>query len=180
MHAAQGRARGLERASALTEWACHICGVEHDDLPTCFGIEAPWRALVLEDEFDRRVELTADQCVVDEEHFFVRGHIQIPIIGHDEPLAFSVWSSLSKESFGDMVYHWNNEARPSLPPYFGWLCTPIWVFPDSLHLPLEVRCREPGLTPLFQVTELQHPLALAQREGVSKTQWHDLAVELLG
>ena len=59
-------------------WTCPICGAESAEVPVCFGAEAPWRALVPEDEFARRVELTADQCVVDGKTFFVRGHIQIP------------------------------------------------------------------------------------------------------
>src|SRR5262245_23770743 len=80
-------------------WKCPICGAEHDDIPLCFGIDAPWRALVPENEFESRVHLTPDQCVVDDAHFIVRGHIQIPIHGHPDPLAFSVWSSFSARSF---------------------------------------------------------------------------------
>jgi len=55
-------------------WTCAICKVEHSSLPLCFGAEAPWRALASEAEFDERVELTKDQCVVDGQHFFIRGH----------------------------------------------------------------------------------------------------------
>ncbi|MGO9249589.1 MAG: DUF2199 domain-containing protein, partial [Solirubrobacteraceae bacterium] len=81
------------------KWTCRTCGVEHTDVPLCFGIEAPWRALVPESEFDQRVDLTSDQCVVDGQHFFIRGHIEIPIHDYPEPFAFSVWSSLSERSF---------------------------------------------------------------------------------
>lgn len=50
-------------------WKCKACGVEHEELPICFGAEAPWRSLVPENEFAQRVELTEDQCVVDESVF---------------------------------------------------------------------------------------------------------------
>ena len=66
-------------------WRCNTCGVEHTEIPLCFGIEAPWRALVPENEFAQRVELTSDQCVVDDQTFFIRGHIEIPIRDYPSP-----------------------------------------------------------------------------------------------
>lgn len=140
-------------------WRCQICGIEHTDIPLCFGIEAPWRALVTENEFAQRVELTRDQCVVDEEHFFIRGHIEIPIQDYLAPLAFSVWSSLSERSFLHMCERWDLPDRASDPPYFGWLSSPIPVYPSTIHLKLSVQSRSPGLTPLFTPERTEHPLA---------------------
>lgn len=94
-------------------WKCHTCGLERDEVPDCFGIEAPWRALGPEHEFSNRVELTVDQCVVDRQTFFVRGHIEIPIHNHPEPLSFSVWSSLSEQSFVHMCERWDALDRAS-------------------------------------------------------------------
>jgi hypothetical protein len=161
-------------------WNCTICGEKHGDVPACFGIDAPWRALVPEDEFDRRVELTADQCVIDDNTFFVRGHIEIPIHGNLDPLAFSVWSSLSKQSFLHMTERWNAADRANDDLYFGWLSTPIWVYPDTIHLKLAVQSRRTGLTPLFEVRNDKHDLARDQRDGISIERWHRLALQLLG
>jgi hypothetical protein len=59
-------------------------------------VEVPWQLLrVAESEFKTRVDLTADQCVIDEEHFFIRGHIVLPIVGSSETFAWSVWRELS-------------------------------------------------------------------------------------
>ena len=148
-------------------------------MPLCFGIEAPWRALVTESEFVQRVDLTPDQCVVDEQTFFIRGHIEIPIHDYPEPLAFSVWSSLSEQSFVHMSERWESPDRASDPPYFGWLCSPIAVYPSTLHLKLSVQSRPPGLTPLFIVEPSEHPLALDQRNGISIERWHEFAHRLL-
>lgn len=160
-------------------WKCLICGIEHDNIPLCFGIEAPWRALVPENEFAKRVDLTPDQCVVDEKTFFIRGHIEIPIHGYPESLAFSVWSSLSERSFLHMCERWESPDRASDPPYFGWLSSPIKVYPSTLHLKLSVQSRPPGLTPLFTVEPTQHPLSLDQQNGISVERWHQIAHELL-
>lgn len=160
-------------------WQCTLCGIDHDELPECFGIEAPWRALVPENEFESRVDLTPDQCVVDETHYFIRGHIEIPIHGHHAPLSFSVWSSLSERSFLHMCDRWDEADRGSDPPYFGWLCSPISVYPSTIHLKLSVQSRPPGRTPLFTVEPTEHPLAMDQQQGISIARWHDIAHQLL-
>ena len=160
-------------------WNCQICGIDHAELPTCFGIEAPWRALVPDSEFAQRVDLTADQCVVDEKVFFIRGHVEIPIRSHPEPLAFSVWSSLSEKSFLHVCERWDAPDRADDPPYFGWLSSPIPVYADTIHLPLSVQSRPPGLTPQFIVERNGHPLACDQHDGISITRWHELAAQLL-
>jgi hypothetical protein len=156
-------------------WQCNICGARHDEIPTCFGIEAPWRALVPEPEFLRRVELTSDQCVIDGATFFVRGHVQIPIHHLSEPLAFSVWSSLSEKSFCHMCDRWEAPLRAADPTYFGWLSTPIAIYANTVHLPLSVQSRAPGLTPMFTVTRADHPLAIDQERGITIARWHEIA-----
>lgn len=165
---------GLKRT-----WKCQICGMKHDEVPNCFGIEAPWRAFVPEAEFETRVELSESWCVVDDEHFFVRGHVEIPIIKHPEPFAFSVWSSLSRESFEHMQDRWLEPDRGSDAPYFGWLSSPISPYENALLLPLSVQSREPGLVPVFTVTDTTHTLAIDQENGISIRQWHNMAVSLL-
>lgn len=160
-------------------WKCKACGVEHEELPICFGVEAPWHALVPENEFSQRVELTKDQCVIDESIFFVRGHIEIPILEFPEPLSFSVWSSLSEASFLHMCERWDEADRASDAPYFGWLCSQVAVYQDSIHLRLSVQTRPPGLTPLFSLEPTDHPLAMNQRNGISIARWHELVHQIL-
>jgi len=169
----------LHSGEKVMKWRCQICGVEHSDFPICFGIEAPWRALVAESEFGRRVELNADQCVVDSQSFFIRGHIQIPIHEYPEPLLFSVWSSLSEKSFCHMCDRWESPDRASDPPYFGWLCSSIHVYPNTIHLKLSVQSRSPGIIPLFTVEPTEHPLAVDQQNGISLKRWYELAHQLL-
>ncbi|MBL9085291.1 MAG: DUF2199 domain-containing protein [Planctomycetales bacterium] len=160
-------------------WLCKLCEREHVDAPLCFAIEAPWRALVPEKEFAARVLLNSDQCVVDENTFFVRGHIQIPIQGRFDKLEFSVWSSLSEQSFLHMCQRWEAPDRDTDPPYFGWLCSPICVYPSTIHLKLSVQSRVPGLTPLFTVEPTDHPLAVDQQDGISVDRWHEFAHQIM-
>lgn len=160
-------------------WTCQTCRRNHARIPLCFGLEAPWRVLVPEAEFSERVELTADQCVIDNQHFFIRGHIELPIHDNPEPLAFSVWASLSEKSFLHVCERWEAPDRASDPPYFGWLCSRISIYPNTVHLKMSVQSRAPGVVPQFTVEPTNHPLALDQHNGISIARWHEIAHELL-
>lgn len=137
-------------------------------MPLCFGMEAPWRLLgVTNEEFAERVELNADVCLVDEEHFFVRGHITIPIHDHTEPFIWSVWCSLSAESFRHMGQRWESFDRIHDPPYFGWLMSKIPVYAETLHLKTSVQSQEVGMVPEITVEPSDHPLAIDQHHGIT-------------
>lgn len=145
------------------------------DMPTCFASEAPWRQLGVDEcEFASRVELTKDQCVVDEKHFFIRGHIELPIHGSQGEFVWSVWCSLSHESFLAVTDRWNDPERANDPPRFGWLCTDLPGYePRTLNLKTMVHQREPGRVPWIEV-QPGHPLANEQNHGISVARWHEL------
>ena len=160
-------------------WKCKTCGLEHEELPLCFGFDAPWPMLVPEDEFDRRVELGPDLCIVDRSKFFIRGHIEIPIIDYPDTFCLSVWASLSESSFQHAQERWKAPDRGNDSPYHGSLCSAIPVYPDTVHLKLSVQSRPPGLVPLMIVESGEHPLALDQHRGITVQHWHELAHCLL-
>jgi len=158
---------------------CDTCGLEHDTLPLCFGFDAPWPMLVPEDEFDRRVELTQDFCVIDRSTFFIRGHIEIPIAGHPDAFCLSVWSAMSDRCFRKIHDRWRSPDRGGDSPYAGWLRSAIPVYPDTVDLKMSVRSRAPGLVPVFKVESHGHPLGRDQHRGITEQRWHELAHCLL-
>ncbi len=50
-------------------------------------------------EREKRVFLTSDFCVLDDEFFFIRCQLNLEVRGTDEDFAWGIWSSLSKENF---------------------------------------------------------------------------------
>ena len=159
---------------------CRECGATLPDAPLCYGADAPWRSLgVAESEFESRVDLTGDQCVVDETQFFVRGHIDIPVIGSDDLFSWSVWCSLSEKSFLHACDRWLEPGRVNDPPYFGWLMTSLPVYPETLHLKTTVRSREVGRVPLVTVEPSDHPLAVEQRSGMTRDRIEAIAHAIL-
>jgi hypothetical protein len=67
-------------------FVCRICGEFHAGLPMDFGADAPAPYYAIpKDERDSRCDLTSDLCVIDEEHFFIRGCLEIPVVDGPGP-----------------------------------------------------------------------------------------------
>jgi hypothetical protein len=60
-------------------FTCSCCGKYHEDLPISFGNPAPvYYYNDAPEEREDRFELDDDLCIMDNEHFFIRGCIGIP------------------------------------------------------------------------------------------------------
>lgn len=147
---------------------CASCGVQHDDVPMCFLAPMPISAaLIPETEWPARVLSSSDQFIIDDEHFFILGNLDIPIIGHDQAVRWTVWSSLSAASFKRAAELWETEGRESEPPYFGWLSSQIPGYERTAGLALEVRTQELGVRPLLVLAHADHRLSKEQTEGIT-------------
>jgi len=142
----------------------------HSGLAYAFAAPAPdaWTALHRWRR-GRQSELGGEQCVIRGEHFFIRGLVEIPVLGGDEPVfSWNVWSSLSRENFERASALWHSPDRAKEPPYFGWLSVELApVYPTTTSLKLNVHTRELGRRPFLEVEPTNHPLAVEQREGIT-------------
>jgi len=124
--------------------------------------------------------LEEERCVIDDEHFFVRGLVEIPVLGSDEVFTWGVWVSLSRASFTRAEEVWNTQGREADKPYFGWMSTqlPLYV-PDTLNLKTKVHTRPLGRQPYVELEPTGHPLAVEQRTGITRQRVREIAQALL-
>lgn len=146
-------------------YRCSVCGKIHEGLPDV-GFDRPYYAFTVpEAERAGRVRLDADFCAIDGEDFFIRGVIEIPVLGYEEGFAFGVWVSQKEENFR------RYRARPGaddLGPTFGWLSNEIAFYEaPTLTLKTRVHFRGGTLRPAIELEPTDHPLAVDQREGIS-------------
>ena len=152
----------------MTGYTCKTCGTWHDERPTCFIAPLPEAVLqVPESERGRRVEAGPSQCILDGEHFFILGNLDIPIIGSAEPLRWSVWSTLSQPNFKRAAELWETPGREDEPAYFGWLSNHIPGYAATINIKVFVHTQEVGIRPQIEVLEEGHPLRRDQIEGIS-------------
>lgn len=167
---------------STTGYTCYCCGKDSSDIPLFYGSDAPIYADALTpEEYEQRVQFNNDVWVLDKSVFFVRGIIQIPIIGTDKIFGWGVWSSLSDKSFETLMDTWDKPGRENfVAPMFGWLSTRIPFYPDTLNLEMMTHLREVGTIPVFEVEHSAHPLGQEQRHGITMERVHEIAKTILG
>jgi hypothetical protein len=157
-------------------YACKTCGQWHEEPPRTFGADLPAAVAALPVlEVKARVERGSDQCVLDGEHYFILGNLDVPILGTGDVMRWTVWSTLSQPNFERAAALWSTEGRDSEPPYFGWLSNQIPGYAPSVNIKALVRTQPVGVRPLIQVTEEGHQLTLDQVRGISEARAEALA-----
>ncbi len=161
-------------------WICRCCGKQFDTLPLDFACQAPdhWFQIP---ELERalRGKLDSDVCLLDDRDIFVRGCLEIPIIGQDDCFIWGVWVSVSEASFARILELWEASGIENESPKFGWLCNNISIYPTTLNLKTHLHVRDGGRRPLIELEPTDHPLAIEQRHGISIKRVEEIATALL-
>lgn len=146
---------------------CRSCGQMHEGIPS-FGWDYPLQYLeVPEDQRVRRCVLTSDTCVIDDQFYFIRGCLEVPVIGGQDPLSWGVWTSLSADNFRHFEKLLHEPRRSHHGPFFGWLCSHVRLYPETLNLKTMVHLRNDGVRPFVELEPTDHPLAVEQRTGIT-------------
>lgn len=146
---------------------CKTCDEEHEGLPDIgFQKPDPWFD-VPEDERARRVVLTADTCSIDDEDFFIRGVLALPIVDGEpgESFGFGVWVSQKKENFERYLA---SPDSAEIGPFFGWLSTRIGYYAeDTFLLKTRAHFRGGDLRPAIELEPTDHPLSIDHHQGIT-------------
>ena len=158
-------------------YTCTCCGEVHDDLPDLSFDRPAYAAAVPDEEFTDRVHLDENLCIVDDEHYFIRGVLLVPIHESEQNLGFGVWVSQKKENYETYI---ENFDSADIDPFFGWFSNDLMyggVHTQSLKAMAHFQGK--GLRPLIKLEETEHPLSIAQREGISLDEAWTFAHEYL-
>ena len=151
----------------MFSFKCSACDEVHEGMPS-FGAHAPLSYFdVDESERAARCDLGSDDCVIDGEMFFVRGCIEIPVHGEEEPFSWGVWVSLSEANHLEWKKCFDLAQRSHIGPFFGWLNAWLAPYPSTVNLKTKVHFRDGGIRPLIELEPTEHPLALEQRNGIT-------------
>lgn len=171
---------GLEDNSMTDGFICHVCGQRHPELPMDFGADAPMPYYSIpQDEREARCDLAPDLCLIDAKEFFIRGCLEIPVVDGPRPFVWGVWASLSEKSFKRLSEIWEVPGREAEPPFFGWLCTSLPLYPETLSLKTHVHTRPLGQRPFVELEPTDHPLAVEQRTGITMERVREIVGRLL-
>src|SRR5688572_17329629 len=146
-------------------YRCETCGQTHDDLPDLgFRWPDPYFR-VPESERAARAKGNSDVCAIDDEAFYIRGVIQIPIVDTAKYFGLGVWISQKRETFRSYL---DNFDTPDIGPFFGWLSNSIPFYePDTWAMKTMARFQGGKKRPLIELAPCDHPLYLDYANGVS-------------
>ncbi|WMW80874.1 DUF2199 domain-containing protein [Undibacterium cyanobacteriorum] len=156
---------------------CKSCGEYHDEMPRCFGASAPamWLAMS-EEERATRAEISTDQCIIDDQYYFVLGRIALPVLDSPEPFVWLAWISLSESNFLRCSELWDTPGRETEPAYFGWLQSSLPTYtPSTLNLKTSVQTMPIGERPIITIEPSTHPLAIEQLHGITRARVQEIA-----
>jgi hypothetical protein len=163
----------------VSGYICGGCGQSHDELPLAFATQAPV-AWTPEAAADERSVLDEEVCIVAGEHYFVRGLVEIPVIGTNDVFTWNAWASLSADNFRRMLDFWDRAGREDEPAYFGWFSSELPGYAEStLYLKAHVVTRPIGQRPGIELEPNDHPLSVEQRTGMTIERLHQLVEQLL-
>jgi hypothetical protein len=177
---------------ATLRWKCGSCEEWHTGPALDFGYDQPY---YWSSEYDASTRwsflpsgtvekpgvsfLDEDYCAIDDEDFFVRGLIDLPIIGAAETFCWGVWGSLSRENFETLIRADQTKERVDLPPMFSWLSTRLPDYPDTLSLKMHAHIQDPGMRPHFRLELSDHPLALEYHRGITPERVKEITLRIL-
>lgn len=161
-------------------WKCGTCDEWHTGPLLDLGFDAPhywssdsekchrWSVLPSGSlERTCKTFIDSDYCAIDDRDYFVRGIIELPIIGAAESFRWGVWGSLSRENFEALIRADEKNGQPENTQMFSWLSSRIQEYPDTLSLKMTASIQEPGMRPLFRLERADHPLAREFYEGIA-------------
>ncbi len=158
-------------------YKCSCCGRFHERLPLSFAADSPdMYANMNREERDARTIRGSDQYIIDQKWFFIRGCLEIPIIGSDEPFLWGLWASVKEEVFDEIENCWELAGREtSHGPFKGRLANSLAEYPEILNLKTKVLVQPVGTRPLVVIEENDHPLAIEQANGITRHRAEELA-----
>ena len=166
---------------SVSTFRCASCGAEHEGPPLSYGALAPVGWETLPDSFER--VLGGEQAMLVQDGtpvaWFLKGNIDIPLIDVGGVFSWTVWVSLSEESFNRVSDRWLASDRADDPPYFGWLRTELPVYPQCTVLKTMVHSRAPGVRPFIEIEHTDHQLSVEQRTGITMQRVEEIAASLM-
>jgi hypothetical protein len=149
-------------------FTCSCCGQAHEGLADLVFAAPYYYYTVPPDQREQRCTLTSDLCSIDEKDFFIRGCLDIPIVGGSNRFSWGAWCSVSRANFEKYREVFDQPHQSGVGPFFGWFSVRLPGYPDTLALKVMAHLRDERTRPLFELEESEHPLSMESRLGITE------------
>lgn len=152
------------------EFKCRECGKAHEEWPA-LAFKSPYNYACLSDQAQKeRGKLDSDFCQIkhdEQTDRFIRVTLTQKVNDHCEDLEYGLWVSLSEKSFFDYLENFDNKNHKVI--YFGWLCSNIPEYGDTMSIPCDVKTRTGNSRPeIIPHNDHDHPFVTDYYNGITK------------
>jgi len=159
-------------------FVCSVCGEHHNERLLDIRLALPHVIHALDsDARTRRAWLADDFAVLDDERFFVRGLLELPVPGLDDRFAYGTWVEVSMRDFQELMRHWHDEEQ-----FASVECTlanELEPYRGTVGLRATLRATAAEQLPAVELSDAAHELVTAQRNGISIGRSDELAAAVL-
>ena len=164
-----------------TESKCSKCGQTHTDWPA-LTFKSPSNYHNLSDQEKTELgKLDSDFCEIhykDQIDRFIRVTLTQKVNNTCEDLEYGLWVSLSEKSYTDYKNNFDNQNHEV--GYFGWLCSTIPEYGDTMSIPCDVMTKTGNQRPeIFPHQDFDHPFVWDYYHGISKSEAENRINEML-
>lgn len=144
---------------------CAHCNEEHTEVEPAFRRPDAFFA-VPEAERAARVFESDDLVSIDDEAFFLRGVVQLPVLGREAGYAWGFWVKVAKAHFEVYRRYFDDDPPPEHAGFPGTLANQTRWLPPTLGLPVHVHLGRGRSRPGFVMLDDAHELTRHQTQGV--------------
>lgn len=159
-----------KKNNKTTDYVCSECGETHSDWPALtFKSPANYNFLSKQEQSELG-KLDSDFCEIhhdDQIDRFIRVTLTLKVNDACENLDYGLWVSLSEISYSDYKVNFDNKNHETV--YFGWLCSNIPQYEDTMLIPCDVMTKSGNSRPqIFPHKNFDHPFVRDYYNGISK------------
>jgi hypothetical protein len=159
-------------------FTCSVCGQHHDErlLDIRLGLPGVIHAIDPDERTDR-AWLADDFAVLDDERFFVRGLLELPIPDIDDRFAYGTWLEVEMPDFQELMRRWH--ADEQFAPVDCVLANELEPYRGTVGLRATLHATSADKLPTVELAEAAHELVHAQHEGITVDRSDELAAVVL-
>ncbi|MBW1294846.1 DUF2199 domain-containing protein [Aquimarina litoralis] len=161
-----------KKKNKTAEFKCPECGQVHSEWPA-LTFKSPANYDFLSDKEKTELgKLDSDFCEIhyeDQIDRFIRVTLTQKVNDTCENLDYGLWVSLSQKSYSDYKANFDNENHET--GYFGWLCSNIPEYGNTMSIPRDVMTKTGNSRPeIFPHQDFDHQFVKDYYDGITKSE----------
>jgi len=124
-------------------------------------------ACMSEDEIEEQCKYTNDYVVCNDEYFYIRCIISLPVQSSSRDYGIGAWAQVSPNSFNRIWELWSEDDQSSEPPIHGLLANDVHLNTNSEDSKIEVQLTGAKSRPMITIKDPECSLYIEQKNGIT-------------